>query len=243
MRHVRPANWSGEPLPVDAPIFARRCTCDLRTSHMASTPEGLHDILRTATFAELNMARAIGGAVTMLASTIREAAWANPADENLKASARLYSSTFFRGFLRAPAKVDPERRPETIVSCTLLFLYSCDWLRSGAALLAALARQWMSAVGEARLLTETRNTRDRAVVCSPAPLTITGPHWELIITTQPNPPAPASASNRLAARSDGPRTSRGRERWCAERAVLRVVWPCAALSAASPMVFGGRLSG
>lgn len=154
MRHFRPSNWSGEPLPLDAPIFARRCTCDLRTSHMASTPEGLHDILRTATFAELNMARAIGGAVTMLAPTIREAAWANPADENLKASARLYSSTFFRRFLRAPAKVDPERRPETIVSCTLLFLYNCDWLRSGAAVLAALARQWMSAADAAHALPE-----------------------------------------------------------------------------------------
>jgi hypothetical protein len=155
MRHIRPSNWSRELLPLDAPIFGRRCTCDLRTTYMASTPEGLHDILRTATFAELNMARAIGGAVTMLAPVIREAAWANPADKNLKASARLYSSTFFRGFLRAPAKIDLERRPETIVSCTLLFLYNCAWLRSGAALLAALARQWMSAAGAAHALTAT----------------------------------------------------------------------------------------
>lgn len=155
MRHFRPADWSGEPPPLDALIFGRRCICDPRTSHMASTPEGLHDILRTATFAELNMARAIGGAVTMLAPTIREATWADPADENLKASARLYSSTFFRSFLRAPARVYPERRPETIVTCTLLFLYKCDWLRSGAALLAALARQWMSAAGVARLLPAT----------------------------------------------------------------------------------------
>jgi hypothetical protein len=152
MRHNRPTNWSAEPLPIDAPIFGRRCICDLRTSHMASTPEGLHDILRTATFAELNMARAIGGAVTMIAPAIREAAWADSADENLKASARLYSSTFFRRFLNAPARVDPERRPETIVTCTLLFLYDCNWLRSGAALLAALARQWMSAADSAPFL-------------------------------------------------------------------------------------------
>lgn len=153
MRHFRP-NWSGELLPLDAPIFARRCTCDLRTSHMASTPEGLHDILRTATFAELNMARAIGGAVTMLAPAIREAAWANPADKNLKVSARLYSSTFFRYLLRGTAQVDPQRRPETIVSCTLLFLYNCAWLRSGAALLAALARQWMSVADAVHAPTE-----------------------------------------------------------------------------------------
>ena len=121
---------------------------------MASTPEGLHDILRTATFAELNMARAIGGAVTMLAPAIREAAWANPADKNLKVGARLYSSTFFRYLLRGTAQVDPQRRPETIVSCTLLFLYNCAWLRSGAALLAALARQWMSAADAVHALAE-----------------------------------------------------------------------------------------
>jgi hypothetical protein len=140
-----PANWrnqSNETFPLDAAIFARGCQCPPRTTHMASTPEGMHEILQTATFSDLNTARAIGGTVTMLAPVIRRAALANPTDERLRAGVWLYRSTFFRGFLSEVAMLDL-RRPETIVACTLAFLHNCAWLRSGAALLATLSRHWM----------------------------------------------------------------------------------------------------
>jgi hypothetical protein len=129
-------------VPVDAAIFARGCSCAPRTEHFASTPEGLLEILDTASFAELDLARAIGGSVTMLAPAIRNGVLANPADEKLQAAAWLYSNTFFRGFFSSFPMFRPEQ-PETIVKTTLLFLYNCQWLRSGAALLATLASKWV----------------------------------------------------------------------------------------------------
>ncbi|MFG1643139.1 hypothetical protein ACGFMK_22835 [Amycolatopsis sp. NPDC049252] len=148
-----------EVFPLDAAIFARGCRCAPRTIHLGSTPEGLRDILRTATFSELNTARAIGGAVTVLAPAIRRAVMANPADKQLQSALSLYNSTFFRGFLHSPAMVNL-RQPETIVTCTLAFLHDCAWLRSGAALLATLARRQ----SESGAVGDLRHTAIRAIV-------------------------------------------------------------------------------
>ena len=140
-----PSDWvATKRIPVDAAIFARGCSCTPRTQYFASTPEGLHEILDTASFAELNLARAIGGSVVMLAPVIRAGIRANPADEKLQAAAWLYSNTIFRSFFSTLPIFRPER-PEPIVKLTLLSLYDCQWLRSGAALLATLAGKWMEA--------------------------------------------------------------------------------------------------
>jgi hypothetical protein len=142
MIHASESGRTIGSVPMDAKIFLRQCPCVPRTTHFASTPEGMHELLQTATLAELNNARAIGGTVAMLAPAVRAAARSNSVDERMDATAWLYSNTFFRGLLGSPPLVDP-RRPESIVTCTLLFLHSCAWLRSAAALLATIDKRWM----------------------------------------------------------------------------------------------------
>jgi hypothetical protein len=137
-------------VPIDAGIFLTKCSCQPRTRHFPSSPEGLHEILATATFSDLNFARAVGCATLILAMNIRSSAAANPDDEKAKAAALLFSHTFFRVFLRSGALFSLDK-PESVVNTTLLFLNSCQWLRSAAALVVELSGIWIPGGGESTL--------------------------------------------------------------------------------------------
>jgi hypothetical protein len=138
--------WHTGLVPLDVNIWAQpRCTtCASRTTKVATSPEGRRDILDSASFAELNRARAIGGAVCMLVASIRDAVLNEPSD-GLRGAAALISNTVFRILLRQPLKVSPQV-PDSIVPSTLFFLDDCRWLRSGAALLTQVAVNQMPSV-------------------------------------------------------------------------------------------------
>jgi hypothetical protein len=139
--------WDTGLVPLDANIWAQpRCTtCASRTTKVATSPAGRRDILDSASFAELNRARAIGGAVCMLVAGVRDAALNDPSDDGLRGAAALISNTVFRTLFRHPPKVSPQV-PGSIVPCTLFFLNDCRWLRSGAALLTQVAVNQMPSV-------------------------------------------------------------------------------------------------
>jgi hypothetical protein len=156
--------WHNGLAPLDVEIFAQqKCEiCSSRTTHFPTSPQGRRDILDSVCFCQLNRARAIGGAVCFMVANLRERAYQNPDDQYFQYAMKLISCTFFRFLLREHYKVAP-RRPDSIVPCTLAFLYDCRWLRSGAALLTQLALAKMPAVEGhpsmpatvARVLTET----------------------------------------------------------------------------------------
>ncbi|MGW2732341.1 hypothetical protein [Streptomyces sp. NPDC001494] len=127
--------------PLDAGIFtATRDTCDCRslTTHMPTSRAGRHDILDAVCFCQLDRARAVGGAVCSMVTTLRDAALAAPDDPFLQAAMALCSRTVFRLLLRHGPQLSLQR-PVSIVPLTLFFLQDCRWLRSGAALLMQFA--------------------------------------------------------------------------------------------------------
>jgi hypothetical protein len=131
--------WDTNSIPFDAHIFREECTiCASRTERMASSRAGQQEILRAACFCEINRARAIGGAVSMLVAGVRDVALSNPDDPFARAAVQLISNTVFRFLVRDPRKVSPDQ-PVSIASCTLFFLHDCRWQRSGAATLLQLA--------------------------------------------------------------------------------------------------------
>lgn len=140
--------WFKDLAPMDAGIWAQPdCpVCDSRTANFATSPDGRRDILRSASFAELNRARAIGGAVCMMIAHIREAFLRSPDDTALRHDVALCSNTAFRVFLREPLMIDL-RSPGSIVPCTLFFLSDCRWISSGAALLTQVAVNHMPSGG------------------------------------------------------------------------------------------------
>lgn len=139
--------WDTGSVPLDAHFFRDSCrTCASRTEHMASSAAGQRDILASTCFCEMNRARAIGGAASMLVAGARAAALADPGDPFARASVRLISNTVFRFLLRDLRKVSPDQ-PTSIASCTLFFLHDCAWLKSGAAVLTQLAI-WKTAAAE-----------------------------------------------------------------------------------------------
>jgi len=128
--------WDTGLPPLDLHIWTRpRCTiCASRTTHVATSPQGGRDILDSASFFELNRAKAIGGAVCTLITQVRDAALRDPEAPETRAAIALCANTSFRFFLRTPMMVSPQH-PEWIVPCTLFFTRDCAWLRSAAALL------------------------------------------------------------------------------------------------------------
>ncbi|GAA1309033.1 hypothetical protein GCM10009634_73630 [Saccharothrix xinjiangensis] len=132
--------WHNGHVPLDARIFAQRpCdTCASRTTSMPTSRVGQREILNSACFCQLNRARAIGGAVSMLIANVRDLVLQNPDDQFLQSIVNICSNTALRFLLREPRKVAPSR-PESIVPSTLFFLHDCRWLRSGAALLTQIA--------------------------------------------------------------------------------------------------------
>lgn len=140
--------WGTGSTPFDAKIFHGECQVFAsRTGHMAGSRSGQHEILEAACFCEINRARAIGGAISMLVADVRDAALANPDDSFARAAAQLIANTVLRFLLRDPRKVSPDQ-PESIASCTLFFLHDCRWQRSSAATLLQLALWKMDAVGD-----------------------------------------------------------------------------------------------
>lgn len=140
--------WHTGLVPLDAAIFARPdcATCMSKTKNYPTSPQGQRDILDSSSLTEINRARAIGGAVSLLVASVRDGALKNPDDKGLRGTVALIANTVFQVFLREPQLVDP-RRPGSIVQCTLFFLNHCRWLRSGAALLAQDALNQMPTAG------------------------------------------------------------------------------------------------
>ncbi|MBT2449179.1 hypothetical protein J7F03_19185 [Streptomyces sp. ISL-43] len=131
--------WDTGLVPLDASIFRSECrVCTSRTKHMAGSLVGQREILESACFCEINRARAIGGAMSMLVAGVRDAALADPGDSFAQAAVQLISNTVFRFLLRDIRKVSPDQ-PASIASCALFFLHNCGWLKSGAATLMQLA--------------------------------------------------------------------------------------------------------
>ncbi|MEV7388667.1 hypothetical protein [Streptomyces sp. NPDC091215] len=131
--------WGTDSAPLDANIFRNECQiCTSRTKHMAGSLIGQREILASACFCEINRARAIGGAISMLVAGVRDAAHADPSDSFAQAAVQLIANTVFRFLLRDIAKVSPDQ-PGSIAPCTLFFLHDCRLLRSAAATLMQLA--------------------------------------------------------------------------------------------------------
>lgn len=132
--------WHNGLPPLDLSLFIKpRCDiCAARTLHMPGSRQGQHDILKSTCFCELNRARAIGGAVSMLVANLRNQALHDPNNAFPQQAMEICANTVFRYMLREHHKVAP-RRPQSIVFCTLFFLHDCRWLRSAAALLTQLA--------------------------------------------------------------------------------------------------------
>jgi hypothetical protein len=142
------AIWHTGLVPLDAGIFALPdcATCESKTTHYPTSPQGRREILDASSFTELNRARAIGGAVCLLIVNTRNAALRSPEDTALRGLMTLIANTAFRLHLREPAKIHPAR-PALIVPTTLFFLHDCRWLRSAASLLAQDAVNRMPTVG------------------------------------------------------------------------------------------------
>lgn len=142
-----PEESAGSPFPadagrpLDAGIFTAAhdaCGCRSLTTHMPTSRAGRHDILDAVCFCQLDRARAVGGAVCSVVTTLRDAALAAPDDPFPQAAMALCSRTVFRSLLRYGPQLSLQRA-ESIVPLTLFFLQDCRWLRSGAALLMQLA--------------------------------------------------------------------------------------------------------
>ncbi|MGW9368818.1 hypothetical protein ACWGVR_02170 [Streptomyces xanthophaeus] len=131
--------WDNGLVPLDALMFRDECpVCTSRTKHMAGSLIGQREILKSACFCEINRARAIGGAISMLVASMRDAALEDPSDATAQASVQLIANTVFRFLLRDIRKVSPDQ-PTSIAACILFFLHDCSWLRSGAATLMQLS--------------------------------------------------------------------------------------------------------
>ncbi|MFD6417027.1 hypothetical protein [Streptomyces sp. NPDC060194] len=131
--------WAVNSAPADARIFSEKCSvCASRTTHMAGSKNGQREILAATCFCEMNRARAIGGAASMLVDGVRATALADPDDPFSRRAVELVSSTVFKLLLRDPRKVSSEK-PASIAACTLFFLHDCSWQRSGASLILRLA--------------------------------------------------------------------------------------------------------
>lgn len=131
--------WDTGLTPLDASIFRNECQiCASRTKHFAGSLIGQREILRSACFCEINRARAIGGSISMLVASVRDAAHADPGDSFARAAVQLIANTAFRFLLRDIANISPDR-PTSVAACTLFFLHDCRLLKSAAATLMQLA--------------------------------------------------------------------------------------------------------
>lgn len=159
-------SWDTGLAPLDIHIWTqppcRRCAS--RTASFPTSPTGRRNILDASSFAELNQARAIGGAVCIMVAAIRDAATKSPTDTVLRRDMAICSNTAFRMLLPELPKVGLQS-PGSIVPCTTFFLTDCRWIKAGAALLMQLALNHMPAAnGDARLPATVAGTIVKTIV-------------------------------------------------------------------------------